>query len=129
MFGDDFVDEAWERAQRLGLGGEDFVATMTRLTVEAIGDLLQRELPWLANTELYGSGGGWQNPVIRRGLREVLPGPSFHDASDLGVPPDAKEAVLFAVLANETLSGQGFAPLLRESGGRFFGFGKLSFPD
>ena len=52
----------------------------------------------------------------------------------LGLPPDAKEAVLFAVLAHQSLFGEGF-PAPGEgpaSGGgkiRRFGFGKLSWPD
>ena len=38
-------------------------------------------------------------------LKRLLPGSDFMDTAILGIPGDAKEAVLFAVLANETLSG------------------------
>jgi anhydro-N-acetylmuramic acid kinase len=34
-----------------------------------------------------------------------LPDCTFSDTSALGIPPDAKEAVLFATLANEAVAG------------------------
>ncbi len=47
----------------------------------------------------------------------------------MGVPPDAKEAVLFAVLANESLFGEGFSSPAGHQHARRFAFGKLSWPD
>jgi anhydro-N-acetylmuramic acid kinase len=38
-------------------------------------------------------------------IHRLLPSSNFLNPSILGIPGDAKEAVLFAVLANETLSG------------------------
>ena len=128
-FGDAYLAESWERARRLDMSPADLVATFTRLTAETIADTLRSELPSLAGTELYGSGGGWRNPTLRRWFRECLEGPTFHDVEDLGVSTAAKEALLFAVLANEALCGQGFVPLLRGSEGQRYSFGKLSFPD
>jgi hypothetical protein len=43
------------------------------------------------------------------------------------VPPDAKEALLFAVLANELLAGPGFPAA--DGSGRRLAFGKVSLPD
>ena len=56
----------------------------------------------------------------REALREL----EWHDAAELRFPPDAKKAVLFAVLANETLNGAGFRPPHAKKGAAF-GFGKL----
>jgi len=52
------------------------------------------------------SGGGIHNPLIMERLKYYLPSVKFRDTSVLGILPDAKEAVLFALLANETISGQ-----------------------
>ena len=129
LFGDAFVEEAWKQAQQAGDAPEDFIATLTRLTVETIAETILNEIPTLANTELFGSGGGWKNPTIRRWMRELLPDPAFHEASELGFPSDVKEAMLFAVLANESLAGDGFQVLMKGGDGRSTAFGKFSFPD
>jgi anhydro-N-acetylmuramic acid kinase len=50
-------------------------------------------------------------------LQNLCPSASFKNLETLGVHPDAKEAVLFAVLANEALAG---SPALS--------MGKISFP-
>jgi len=60
-----------------------------------------------------------------RGLAELLPELTVADSAALGIPPEAKEAVLFAVLANETLAGEGFPA--RDGSGKKVAFGKLSF--
>ncbi len=56
--------------------------------------------------ELFVSGGGAYNKFIMKHLAELF-GPEVNvtTADDLGIPSDAKEAVCFAVLANETISG------------------------
>ena len=53
----------------------------------------------------WGSGGGAHNPFIMDGLRRELADLAVGRLDDLGVSVDAKEAVAFAVLANETLMG------------------------
>ena len=50
-------------------------------------------------------------------LQNICPKASFKNLETLGVHPDAKEAVLFAVLANEAVAG---SPTLS--------MGKISFP-
>ncbi len=51
-------------------------------------------------------------------LYELLPSFSFYTTAQLGINPDAKEAVLFAILANECVAGS--APGVT--------MGKISFP-
>jgi anhydro-N-acetylmuramic acid kinase len=55
--------------------------------------------------DLFTSGGGAHNPLMMQWLRELLPQVSFQKMEALGIPGDAKEAVLFAILANEALAG------------------------
>ncbi|HLT43005.1 MAG TPA: anhydro-N-acetylmuramic acid kinase [Sphingobacteriaceae bacterium] len=55
---------------------------------------------------IYASGGGSHNPVLMKKLEEELPEFSIQSTTTLGMPIDAKEAALFALLANETLAGE-----------------------
>ena len=121
--------------------GHQIIATLTRLTVRTVAEAIRRESGnlrggYLKGAEIAVSGGGRHNPAIMRGLRAELPNASWIEMEELGLPPDAKEAVLFAVLAHESLFGEGFPPPAGGGSGRSsvgenrrFGFGKLSWPD
>ena len=76
---------------------------------------------------LYLSGGGMHNPLLISWLKEFLPNVSFKKCDELGIDGDAKEAVLFAILANENLCG---IDTLFENNPSFpsVSFGKISFP-
>jgi anhydro-N-acetylmuramic acid kinase len=43
--------------------------------------------------------------LLTRWIKEILNLKTLRTTADLGVPGDAKEAILFAVLANESLAG------------------------
>ena len=130
MFGEAYLAEAMERTAAGGGARDpaDVVATLTRLTAETVAEALRREAPMLGGVEIIVSGGGSHNATLAGWLRGLLPELQWCGVESLGVPPDAKEAVLFAVLANETLCGAGFADQGGLGAGRI-GFGKLSFPD
>jgi anhydro-N-acetylmuramic acid kinase len=93
--------------EKLGvvLNTQDLLATLTLLTAETITDCIKREVPNWKETRRFGSGGGCHNKHLMFQIQRLLPGSNFLNPSILGIPGDAKEAVLFAVLANETLSG------------------------
>lgn len=55
--------------------------------------------------KVYLSGGGVHNHFLVEKLQEYLPGYQIRSTEALGVPPDAKEAMLFALLAYECLHG------------------------
>lgn len=104
-YGEDYTRRLLERAAELGLTLQDALATATRFTAETIALGLRRFSPvW--PEELVVGGGGSRNPTLLRYLREGLPGCRVVTNEDLGLNSDAKEAVAFAVLANETLFGQ-----------------------
>ena len=75
------------------------VATLTAFTAESIARALREHVLPLGVDELVVTGGGARNPSLMRMLRERLPGLEMVDAEQLGVDPDAKEALAFAVLA------------------------------
>ena len=107
---------------------EDMVATVTELSAVSIAVNMAACVPDVKKCGIYASGGGAHNPVLMKRLRDLLPGTELMNFSELGVDPDAKEAVIFAVLANEMLAGEGF-PMETKSGVKKVKFGKISFPE
>jgi len=86
------------------LGPRDLISTLTFFTAKTISTAVERFYPQPIE-EFIVSGGGVNNFILMRHLRELLPGISFSTTHQHGIPADAKEAVCFAVLANETLNG------------------------
>lgn len=82
------------------------VADMTEITARSIRDAYDRFI--LPKHELCGifvSGGGARNPVLMQRLIELFAPIHVGTSEELGLPTDAKEAIAFAILANETLCG------------------------
>lgn len=105
-FGEPFIDHLVYLALHHDLKNEDIIATATALTVATVwqgAELLQASRGNLE--ELIVSGGGAQNPVMMAGLQEKFAPAQVITTNILGVPSEAKEAILFALLANETASG------------------------
>ncbi len=106
----------------------DVMATLTRLTADTIVEAILRvEKDQAARQSLYISGGGAHNPLILKHLKEKLPELNIKLMEKLGMDGDAKEAVLFAVLANETVAGR-VGEDLTLGGVPMVGMGKVSFP-
>jgi anhydro-N-acetylmuramic acid kinase len=106
-FGSRFAVSALAKARRLGLSGEDLVATVTALSAQAIGDAVKEHvLPAGPVDEVVVSGGGAHNAQLVEAIRRQMPpGAAVLLSNEFGLPVDAKEAICVAVLANETLSG------------------------
>lgn len=76
---------------------------------------------------IYTSGGGMHNPLLMDYLKELLPNFEFLQTDQVGISGDAKEAVLFATLANEALCG-GKTDFGVRKGVPSVSMGKISFP-
>lgn len=88
-----------------GYRKEDIVATATEFTAEAVGENFKRFLSQKGKIEeLYVSGGGVHNKFMMDSLKRHFTGTNVEDAEKLGSLSDAKEAICFALLANETIS-------------------------
>jgi anhydro-N-acetylmuramic acid kinase len=91
-------------------GGEitlfDLMATLLELTVESIAESYERFIfpKWRVN-EVICSGGGSRNPILMKKLRERIDHVTISSSDAYGIPVDAKEAIAFAILANELVSG------------------------
>jgi anhydro-N-acetylmuramic acid kinase len=82
----------------------DALATITRYSAETIaGGIKDFCSPF--PRELYVSGGGAHNRALMAGLGELLQTCAIRRGDELGIPADAKEAVAFAILANEAIHG------------------------
>jgi anhydro-N-acetylmuramic acid kinase len=86
---------------------EDLVRTATVLTALSIADALNRwAVPHTSLSQLIVSGGGARNPLLLAQLSASLGGVEVVTTEALGLPGDAKEAFVFALLADETVHGR-----------------------
>lgn len=105
-FGGEYLNELLDVARELSvLEVPDVIATATECTVRAIALHLRASLPRTAPFRLLVSGGGTKNRFIMKGLQHAFPEAVVEGTSAFGVDPSAKEALAFAVLANEWLMG------------------------
>ena len=84
----------------------DFIATLTALTATTIADAVRRWADPGPGGELLVSGGGGSNPALVDMLRDRLDPIPVRTGDALGFPPEAKEAVAFAVLAWAHVTGR-----------------------
>ena len=83
---------------------KDVQATLLSLTVESIATTVQTHAA--ETSEIYVCGGGAHNALLMQRLKEKLPGQRIDTTNELGLNPDAVEAVTFAWLAKQTLNKQ-----------------------
>jgi len=87
-------------------GWPDLLATLAALTAESIARSLRDWVAPRSVDELVLAGGGARNPALVRAIAEaVAPLPTRTGDAALGVDPDAREAVAFALLAWAFLHG------------------------
>ena len=89
------------------LAPADLLATLTLFTARSIAAGIERFAdPAGEMEEVFVSGGGVRNSHLMALLEEVLAPRRVRPIDDLGVTADSKEALAFAVLANETVMGR-----------------------
>jgi len=128
LFNRSFVEDA---VARIGIempSPRDMLATLVWFTAETMVDCIRKAVKIGQEYRVYASGGGSRNDYLMAVLSQLLDTIPLDYVESLGVSGDAKEAVLFAVLANEMVAG----------GDRMFGneamgtpkvkMGKISFP-
>lgn len=106
-FGKSFADKLYKDATDSGIKDLDILATVTAFTARTIADSYKQ---WILSkhqlSEIILSGGGSHNSTLVKFLRQYLdPTIQIHSINKFGISPNAKEALAFAILANETISG------------------------
>ena len=103
-FGRMFVEEVLRMSR--GARKQDIIATLTEFTALTI---YQQYALFLSKRcrldELIVSGGGAHNAYMMEALGRYFSPAKILTSDDLGISGDSKEAVCFAILANETISG------------------------
>ncbi|WP_446666437.1 anhydro-N-acetylmuramic acid kinase [Flexivirga sp. B27] len=111
LFTTDYLDAFGDRPTSV-VGLADLVATLTELTAVTVADALR---PY-GVTEVYGSGGGMRNPVLRERLAAQLAPAQLASTDQLGLPIDDKEGYLMALIGY--LTWHGIPGVLADADGR-----------
>ena len=98
LFGPEYLRLAQERTGTQQLGPEDLLATLVELSAAGVARAAQQVFGKQPTLAVYSSGGGAHNPALQAALQRYLPYCRFATTEALGILPDAKEAILFAVL-------------------------------
>ncbi|MFZ6024271.1 MAG: anhydro-N-acetylmuramic acid kinase [Bacteroidota bacterium] len=128
LFNLQYLADALQASDNTNLSHADIMASLNRFSADMIVDALQRSMGGKTDFVTYVSGGGMHNPLLMQHIREQLPGIIFRNTDELEVNPDAKEAVLFAILANEAICGGEVKLGAGRNGIPAVSMGKISFP-
>lgn len=105
-YGTEFVEKLCEKAASYQLSYPDIIATATMFTAKAIEINVLQNLPDKSLPDkLIVGGGGSQNNTLMNFIAKCLPRCKVMTNEDIGFDSNAKEAVAFAILANETIFG------------------------
>jgi anhydro-N-acetylmuramic acid kinase len=105
---EDFGEKFINRVLRLGssLRRQDLLATVAELTAYCVYENYVRFIEKKVRLdELIVSGGGAHNKAIMTGLQKYFRPTPVRKIEEYGISSDTKEAICFALLANETISG------------------------
>ena len=127
LFSLSYLDKTLLKCGLENSSNEDIMATLAAFSARGIIMAISECVSGKGPFEIYLSGGGMYNPVLLKYVEEHF-GRKLKLTSDLGIDPDAKEAVLFAVLANEAVAG-GKTSYGDHPGVPSISMGKISFPE
>ena len=99
------MKQAQQKLSTQNIAPKDLIATLTVFTAEIIAEGIIKNFS-AENLQVFVSGGGARNSFLIQTLQKMLPKSSIQNSAVLGLNADAKEAVLFALLANEAVCGE-----------------------
>jgi anhydro-N-acetylmuramic acid kinase len=106
VFGKEKAQELYALVKEKRISRSDLMRTLLELTVESIALSYERFIfPKWKIDEVILSGGGTRNPVLVERMKKRLDNVEFSTSDNYEILADAKEAIAFAVLANELVSG------------------------
>ncbi|MGH2623566.1 MAG: anhydro-N-acetylmuramic acid kinase, partial [Sphingobacterium sp.] len=104
LFNLSYLEKALAKINQPTLPPQDIMATLNAFSATVIIQGIKKATLGLDSFHIYLSGGGLHNPMLVQQIHQAFSGKVF-SFQELGVDPDAKEACLFAILANETIAG------------------------
>ncbi len=105
-FGIQFSDDLYKELMRDNVDIFDAIKTVTAFTAKSISDSYRKHIqPSYKISEVIMSGGGVHNHVMFQFLNDYLGNMRIRKVEEFGIPSEAKEALAFAILANETICG------------------------
>lgn len=128
LFNLDYLLKAQEASDTIELPESDVMATLCAFSATTIAAAIRKTLNMAGTPRIYVSGGGLHNPTLMHQINAALEGWVIRPFDELGLPPDAKEAALFSLLANETLAGSA-ANAKSITNAPAVCMGKISFPE
>lgn len=128
LFNLDYLAKAQTASGTKRISTENVMATLNKFTADTISDAIKKVTEGCGQVSVYASGGGIHNSLLLQHIKSKLPHCKFYTTADLDVNPDAKEAILFALLANECVCGD-ISTWGKGTGGMpVVSMGKISFP-
>lgn len=128
LFNLDFLNSAIERSGNSAMKMEDIMSTLNKFSADTIAEAIKACINNTKGIQIICSGGGIYNSLLMEQLKLQLNNCSFQTTEMLGIDPNAKEAVLFAVLANESICGNPSEYGSGSKGMPSISMGKISFP-
>jgi anhydro-N-acetylmuramic acid kinase len=128
LFNLDYLSAAQQKTNNTTLPHEDVMRTLNQFSADMIAEAIIRSFDNTDNLKIYSSGGGMHNGLLMQNIKAHLTKADFFITSDLSINPDAKEAVLFAILANEAIVGNNDNFNTNRKDIPAVSMGKISFP-